>query len=363
MRNNRKVLLLTALAMVMALAITGCGKKSKTVATINGEPLSEASYRGYLFSVKMEMEQGLGPGIWEIEMEGESMEKIAKERALESAVAMSVTSAKAKEMQLKLTPEQKEEAKTIAANYVAQLKGPLAEEGVTEDVIREMMEDIIMSQNVLEELERNFTPSEDADEFEKFVEENKMSLETVTAQHVLISTLDDDGNPLSEDEEEKAKEKAEEILEKALAGDDMGELAKEYSDDPGSKDEGGEYTFGRDEMVPEFEEAAFNGEAGKVHPELVKTIHGYHIVKTIEKTEPTEEELKEAFKENQKAEYISSELDEWITGAKVEKTELYDAIEIKKPEPEPEVEDSDQDDEQDELDDEGSGEEKDDDQE
>lgn len=330
--------------MVMALAITGCGKKSKTVATINGEPLSEASYRGYLFSVKMEMEQGLGPGIWEIEMEGESMEKIAKERALESAVAMSVTSAKAKEMQLKLTPEQKEEAKTIAANYVAQLKEPLAEEGVTEDVIREMMEDIIMSQNVLEELEKNFTPTDDAEEFEKFVEENKMNLETVTAQHVLISTLDEEGNPLSEDEEEKAKEKAEEVLEKALAGDDMGELAKEYSDDPGSKDEGGEYTFGRDEMVPEFEEAAFNGEAGKVNPEIVKTMHGYHIVKTIEKTEPTEEELKDAFKESQKAEYISSELDEWITGAKVEKTELYDAIEIKKPEvePAPEVENSDQ---------------------
>lgn len=339
--------------MVMALAITGCGKKSKTVATINGEPLSEASYRGYLFSVKMEMEQGLGPGIWEIEMEGESMEKIAKERALESAVAMSVTSAKAKEMQLKLTPEQKEEAKTIAANYVAQLKEPLAEEGVTEDVIREMMEDIIMSQNVLEELEKNFTPTDDAEEFEKFVEENKINLETVTAQHVLISTLDEEGNPLSEDEEEKAKEKAEEVLEKALAGDDMGELAKEYSDDPGSKDEGGEYTFGRDEMVPEFEEAAFNGEAGKVNPEIVKTMHGYHIVKTIEKTEPTEEELKDAFKESQKAEYISSELDEWITGAKVEKTDLYDAIEIKKPEaePAPEVENPDQE----ELDDEESG--------
>lgn len=321
-----------ALAVVMILGVVGCGKQSKPVATINGEPLTEASYRGYLFSVKMEMEQGFGPEIWDLEMEGESMESIAKERALESAVAMSVTSAKAKEMKLKLTPEQKEEAKMIAANYVEQLKGPLEEEGVTEDVIREMMEDIVMSQNVLEELANNFSPTEDAAAFEKFVEQNEMNFETVTAQHVLLSTIDEEGNPVPEEQEEAARKTAEEVLKKALAGEDMGELAKEYSEDPGSKDDGGEYTFPRGQMVPEFEDVAFAGQDGEVHPELVKTMHGYHIIKTIEKVSPTEAEMKEAFEESQQAEYINGEIDEWVTGAKVEKTELYETIEIKKPE-------------------------------
>ena len=320
------------LAIVMALGVSGCGKQPKAVATINGEALAEDTYRAYLFSVKMEIEQGFGPAIWEMEMEGDSMENIAKERALESAVAMLVTSQKAKEMKLKLTSEEKEEAKSIAADYVQQLKEPLAEEGITEETMRGMMEGIIMSQKVLEELAHKFTPSEDTQEFESFIEENKVYFESVTAQHVLLSIKDEEGNLLPEDKQEEAQKLAEEILEKALAGEDMGELAKEYSEDPGSKDEGGEYTFQRGQMVPEFEEAAFNGEEGKVFPEVVATDHGYHIVKTIEKTTATEEEMKTSFEEYQKAEYINGEIEEWITGAKVEKTELYDTIIIKRPE-------------------------------
>lgn len=325
------------LAVVMALGVSGCGKQQKSVATINGESLAEDTYRAYLFSVKMEIEQGFGPGIWEMEMEGDSMENIAKERALESAVAMMVTSQKAKEMKLKLTAEEKEEAKTIAADYVQQLKEPLAEEGITEDTMRGMMEGIIMSQKVLEELSDKFTPSQDAEEFEAFVEENKNYFESVTAQHVLLSIKDETGNLLPEDKQEEAKKLSQEVLEKALAGEDMGELAKEYSEDPGSKDDGGEYTFQRGQMVPEFEEAAFNGEEGKVFPEVVVTDHGYHIVKTVAKTTASEEEMKASFEEFQKAEYINGEIEEWITGAKVEKTELYDTVKIKKPEmPEPE---------------------------
>lgn len=329
------------LTLIMALGVVGCGNNSKKiVATINGESLLEATYRVYLFSVKMEMEQGFGPGIWEIEMEGESMEKIAKERALESAVAMSVTSKKAKEMKIKLTQEEKDEAKAIAVNYVEQLKDLLDEEGIKEDTVRAMMEDILISQRVLEELVDKFTPSQDTQEFEKFVEENKMYFESVTAQHVLISTRDEEGNLLPEDKEKEAEEKAELVLEKALAGEDMGELAKEYSEDPGSKDTGGEYTFRRGEMVPEFEEASFTGEEGKVYPEVVKTDHGYHIIKIVAKITSSEEDMKSAFEENKKAEYINGEIEEWITGAKVEKTELYDTITIKKPETQQEVQET-----------------------
>ena len=332
MIKNKKIWVSMALACVMMLGTVGCSSKVKSVATIDGETLSEATYKAYLFSVKMQMEQGFGPEIWEIEMEGESMEKIAKERALESAVAMSVTSKKAKEMKLELTTEEKDEAKKIAADYVAQLKEPLAEEGITEDVMKNMMEQILMSQKVLEALSEQFVPTENTEELAKFVEDNKMYFEQVTAQHVLINTVDEAGNPLPEAKLKEAKAKADEVLKKALAGDDMGKLAKEYSEDPGSKDSNGEYTFPRGQMVPEFEEAAFNGEDGKVYPELVKTAYGYHIVKTVEKVNANEEDMKTAFEENQKAEYVNGEIDEWIKGAKVEKTELYDTIIIKKPE-------------------------------
>jgi len=328
--KNKKFWVSVALACVMMLGIVGCNS-AKSVAKIDGKPLSEATYRAYLFSVKMQMEQGFGPQIWEIEMEGESMEKVAKESALESAVAMYVTSQKAKEMKLELTKEEKEEAEQIAKNYVEQFKEPLSEQGVTESIMRKMMEEIIMSQKIVEALSNQFVATEDAEAFASFVEENKMHFEQATAQHVLISTIDEERNPLPEAKLKEAKEKADMVLEKALAGEDMVELAKEYSEDPGFEDNKDGYTFPRGQMVPEFEEVAFNGEEGKVYPELVETVHGYHIIKSIKRINADEADMKAAFEENQKIDYVNGEIDELIKAANVEKTDLYDTVTIKKP--------------------------------
>ena len=75
---------------------------------------------------------------------------------------------------------------------------------------------------------------------------------------------------------------AEKILQRAKTGEDFAKLAKEFSEDPGSKDKGGEYTFARGEMVPEFEAAAFSMKTNQVS-DLVTTPYGYHIIKLFEK--------------------------------------------------------------------------------
>ena len=328
MVKNRKFWTLIALVCVIMLGAVGCNN-GKPVAKINGKPLSEATYRAYLFTVKMQMEQGFGPQIWEIEMEGESMEKVAKESALESAVAMSVTSKKAKEMKLELTKEEKEEAEQIAKNYVEQFKEPLSKQGVTENIMKALMEEIIMSQKVVEALSDQFVPTDDPEAFASFVEENKTHFEQATAQHILIASIDEERNPLPEAKLEEAKEKANMVLEKALAGEDMGKLAKEYSEDPGSKDSNGEYTFPRGQMVAEFEEVAFNGEEGKVFPELVETMHGYHIIKPIARKDADEAEMKSVFEEDQKIAYVNGEIEELIKAADVEKTDVFDKITLK----------------------------------
>lgn len=84
---------------------------------------------------------------------------------------------------------------------------------------------------------------------------------------------------------EESQKKAQEILSKALAGEDFATLAKDNSQDPGSKEKGGELDFfKRGLAVPEFEEVLF-GEAlksGEIHPELVETEFGWHIVKKLE---------------------------------------------------------------------------------
>jgi parvulin-like peptidyl-prolyl isomerase len=134
----------------------------------------------------------------------------------------------------------------------------------------------------------------DAD-IKKFYDENPSKFEEpemVRASHILISTQDPSGQPLS-DEQIKAKRKiADDLLKRARAGEDFAKLAKEYSDDPGSKDKGGEYKFPRGQMVPEFESAAFSLRTNQIS-EIVTTKFGFHIIKLSEKIPAKKADLAE----------------------------------------------------------------------
>ncbi|MED1871418.1 peptidylprolyl isomerase [Bacillus thuringiensis] len=83
----------------------------------------------------------------------------------------------------------------------------------------------------------------------------------------------------------KDEKTAKEIKEKLNNGEDFAALAKQYSEDPGSKEKGGELPeFGPGEMDSKFEEAAYKLEAGQVS-DPIKSSHGYHIIELTEKKE------------------------------------------------------------------------------
>jgi peptidyl-prolyl cis-trans isomerase D len=91
-----------------------------------------------------------------------------------------------------------------------------------------------------------------------------------------------------------AKAKAEDVLKQLKAGGDWNALAKKYSDDPGSKDSGGELGFAqRGRMVPEFDNAIFTQKIGDI--EIVKSQFGYHVVQVEDRqtkhTQPLNEVL------------------------------------------------------------------------
>jgi peptidyl-prolyl cis-trans isomerase C len=124
-------------------------------------------------------------------------------------------------------------------------------------------------------------------EVKKFYEDNPAKFEVpeqARAAHVLISTLDPlTHEPLPADKKKEKEKLANDLRARALKGEDFAALAKQYSEDPGSKDKGGEYTFPRGRMVPEFEAAAFSLKTNQIS-ELVETQYGYHIIKLLEKT-------------------------------------------------------------------------------
>jgi len=93
----------------------------------------------------------------------------------------------------------------------------------------------------------------------------------------------------------ESKDKAREVYEKLAHGSDFARLAKEYSKDPGSKDQGGDLGFfGRGQMVPQFEEAVFRLKKGEVS-EPFESQFGWHIVRLDDRRQrsaPTFEAVK-----------------------------------------------------------------------
>lgn len=174
-------------------------------------------------------------------------------------------------------------------NLVRQLKSV----GMSlDDLSKKVTDEAVAETTVERELKVQVTD----EEVKKFYEENPAKFEqpeSVRASHVLLSTKDASGNDLPDDKKKEKKTKAEEVLKKAKNGDDFAKLAKDYSEDPGSKDKGGEYTFGRGAMVPEFESAAFSLKTNEVS-DIVTTQFGYHIIKLSEKIPAKKVELAKA---------------------------------------------------------------------
>jgi len=115
--------------------------------------------------------------------------------------------------------------------------------------------------------------------------------EMVRASHVLIMTTDPrTGKSLSPDDLKTKRKQIEDLLKRARAGEDFEKLAKDYSEDPGSKDKGGVYTFPRGQMVAPFEAAAFSLKTNQIS-DVVTTSYGYHIIKLLEKIPAKKYEL------------------------------------------------------------------------
>lgn len=101
-------------------------------------------------------------------------------------------------------------------------------------------------------------------------------VDQVSASHILLmyKGSTSSSNDRSEDE---AKDKIKMLRSQVEEGTNFGELAREFSDCPSGTQGGDLGSFGRGQMVPEFENAVFNMEIGDLS-EIIKTDFGYHII-------------------------------------------------------------------------------------
>jgi peptidyl-prolyl cis-trans isomerase D len=152
----------------------------------------------------------------------------------------------------------------------------------------------------------------------------------VHVEHILFMTV---GNK-TDAEVDEIKKKAEDVLKQAKKGGKFEDLAKKYSEDPGTKDKGGDLGWiVQKQTVPEFEKTAFSLNPGQIS-DLVKTQYGFHIIKVMEKetahTKPFEE-VKESLRPDlvrNQAEKLANDTADQVSAAirQSNKTSLDDLV-------------------------------------
>ena len=113
----------------------------------------------------------------------------------------------------------------------------------------------------------------------------------VPVRHILVKFAGD-----KPEEKDASKAKAQGIFDRVKKGEDFAKLAKEFSEDPGSKDKGGQYPGEMvEQFVEPFKKAVESVKPGELVPNLGETQFGYHVIK---RDEATKEDILKAYKQS-----------------------------------------------------------------
>jgi peptidyl-prolyl cis-trans isomerase C len=203
--------------------------------------------------------------------------------------------------------------------------------GMTPEAFTEQFTDRAIVEEVVNREVRATIPIT-PEQVQKFYDENPKRFEqpeTVRAAHILLTTVElASKQELAPDKQKAQRALIEALLKRVRAGEDFGKLAKEFSQDPGSKERGGEYVFPRGQMAVEFETAAFSMSVGQIS-DVVTTKFGYHIIKVLERNAAGKIEfakVKERVRENLQQEEADKRLPAYLEAVKKEAgVEILDA--------------------------------------
>ena len=255
--------------------------------SVNGVDITEEELQKVLqpqLARMAQQNQQLPPGL------KETLEKQFRQQLLDQLIIRQLLEEKAKETNIVISEEDvMNQIKQLLASQgskmtLEQFKQTTAESGRNFDEIKQQVEKGMIYQKIVDSQwagKINIT-EEDA---KKHYDENPtqfVTKEQVRASHILITPKTDVVGADPNQEKAKAKAKAEDLLKQIKEGADFAALAKANSDCPSAAKGGDLGFFGKGQMVPPFEKAAFALETGKVS-DLVETQFGYHIIKVADR--------------------------------------------------------------------------------
>ena len=265
----------------------------QTVFLVNGEPVTWAEYFSWVYDIATQMEDSFEISDWNAT--DDMLEGIVEDKTFNSyvcsiaksyVVQVAVIGQKAKELDAGLTEAQQAEIQDTIDGYAEYFGGQEELEKVLSDSYLTM--DYFIKQNEAMTLIDNIYVKLYGAKGEALPEEDALAYlrdnDYLYAKHILFKTVDDERNPLPEDQIAEKRAEAEAVLAELMACTPeeletrFDSLMQQYSEDTGLLRYPDGYYFQSGKMVAPFEAAAVQYAGQGLVPELVESDYGFHIM-------------------------------------------------------------------------------------
>jgi len=306
MARRTLLILFSGLALLVAIA-AGCGGgggdvPSDSVAVVDGENVPRSEYEQLIEQAKKTFTQDKR----DFPKAGTAERKQLDQQAVAFLVQRVELAQAAEDLKVEVTD------KDVAARldqikkqyfggdqkrYEKQLK----QQGLTDAQVRRDVRANVISEKIFADVTKDVKVT-DAD-VQKYYNDNKAQYgtpESRDVRHILVKT----------------RAQANKLYDQLKAGASFAALAKKYSQDPGSKDQGGKYTVVKGQTVAPFEQTAFLLEKNQIS-RPVKTQYGYHIIQPLSEvkaasTQPLNKTLKDQIRTQLQTQKKNEAMNTWV---------------------------------------------------
>ena len=264
-------LVLSLCALVLALAVAGCGGGDEevpadAVAVVDGEEIARTDYEALISQAKTSYKNQKR----EFPAAGSQELQTLRNQIVGFLVQREQFEQEAEALEVEVTDEQVDKRlgeiqKQYFGGDKKKYEKQLKEQGLTDRQVRNDIRAQLVSEKIFEQVTRDVKVTDD--QIEKYYNENKSQYsqpESREVRHILVKT----------------KAQADDLYGQLKGGADFAALAKKFSQDPGSKANGGKLTVSKGQTVAPFDKQAFALKTNELS-EPVKTEFGFHIIQAL----------------------------------------------------------------------------------